>query len=1021
MTQAPVLPSQEWHQRDAQDLAQEHRVQLNQGLQEEDARRRAQQHGPNALATAVRRSPWQLLLDQFTDSTVLVLVGAAVLSGLIGDIVDTLAIVIIVLLNGMVGFVQAWRADHALAALQRLAAAQATVLRDGQVRRIEASALVPGDVVLIEAGNQVPADLRLTEVARLLVDESALTGESVASEKLTRPLDGTATTLGDRLNMVYKGTLVAKGRGRGLVVATGMHTELGKIAGLMAGSEERLTPLQRRLAEFGKRLAAAVLGICAVILVAGLLRGESWVLMLLTSISLAVAAIPEALPAVVTVLLALGARRMVALNALVSRLPSVEALGSVTVICSDKTGTLTQNRMRVEEVSVSCTEVRPELLRAAALCNDAQFNAAGWQGDPTEVALAQSAAQEGVPHANVVASAPRVQELPFDSERKRMTTVHQTSQGLVAYCKGAPESVLPHCASRWHPGGPQPLDQAESAAVAQRMAAQGLRVLAFARRRIVQMPAPNQLESLEEEMEFLGLIGLLDPPRPEAAAVRDCLAAGITPVMITGDHPATALAIACRLGIVPNRAVEQGAGAVLTGAALAALDDEMLRASVRTMRVYARVDPAQKIRIVEALQSQGEIVAMTGDGVNDAPALKRADIGVSMGRSGTDVARESSSLVLLDDNFATIVAAVREGRRIYDNIRKFVRYAMTGNSGEIWTIFLAPLVGLPIPLLPIHILWINLVTDGLPGLALAAEPAERGVLQRPPRPPQESVFSRGLWQHILLVGLLIGGLCLAVQAWAARESPAHAQTMVFTTLTFAQMAHVLAIRSEVDSLWRLGLRSNWPLLVAVLSTCLVQLCIVYVPWLQGWFKTAPMTAAELGICVSAAGVVIIVVEGEKAWRRRSVRLLGTHADVTLRDIKYVSRYRDKNDCQKGHIMDIDTQTHLTALRDMLLYRQTELRSEVNAAAASDRDRPGTSGEVGDRKDQADDWLRCEISDAELQRDIDELRLVEQALQRLHDGVYGDCVDCGEPIPLSRLRAQPAALRCASCQAAAEHS
>ncbi|HEY9105426.1 MAG TPA: HAD-IC family P-type ATPase, partial [Roseateles sp.] len=435
--------------------------------------------------------------------------------------------------------------------------------------------------------------------------------------------------------------------------------------------------------------ALVVLGICAVIFGAGLLRGEPLVLMLLTSVSLAVAAIPEALPAVVTVLLALGARRMVALNALVRRLPSVETLGSVTFICSDKTGTLTPNRMRVEEVAAPGPEARHELLMAAAQCSDAQFDGQHWQGDPTEVALAQAAAEEGMLARDPCASAPRVRELPFDSERRRMTTVHRVPHGYVAYTKGAPEAVLPRC------DGQPPLE-----AAAQDMAARGLRVLAFAWRRMERLP-PGELEQVEEDMEFLGLVGLLDPPREEAAAaVRACIEAGITPVMITGDHPATALAIACRLGIVAATSVEEGAGAVLTGAALAALDDAALQAQVLTVRVYARVDPAQKIRIVQALQSRGQIVAMTGDGVNDAPALKRADIGVAMGRGGTDVARESASLVLLDDNFATIVSAVREGRRIYDNIRKFVRYAMTGNSGEIWTIFLAPLVGLPIPCCP---------------------------------------------------------------------------------------------------------------------------------------------------------------------------------------------------------------------------------------------------------------------------------------------------------------------------------
>jgi len=460
-------------------------------------------------------------------------------------------------------------------------------------------------------------------------------------------------------------------------------------------------------------------------------------------------------------------------------------------------------------------------------------------------------------------SSPRVQEQPFDSDRKRMTTFHRVAGGFVAYTKGAPESVLPRCAAQWTPEGRAPLDNAALLATAHHLAAQGLRVLALARRGHARLPDTNALDAVESDLELLGLVALIDPPRPEAvAAVHDCISAGITPVMITGDHPATARAIAHRLGIV-----DYADAPVLTGADLARLDDATLGAHVEQVHVYARVDPAQKIRIVEALQARGHFVAMTGDGVNDAPALKRADIGVAMGQGGTDVAREASSLVLLDDNFATIVAAVKEGRRIYDNIRKFVRYAMTGNSGEIWTIFLAPLLLLPIPLLPIHILWVNLVTDGLPGLALAAEPAERGIMRRPPRPPGESLFAHGMWQHILFMGLLIAGLCLAVQAWALHTGHAHWQTMVFTVLTLAQMAHVLAIRSESEPLWRLGLGSNRPLLGAVLLTFALQMATIYVPVLNPIFKTEPLTLSELALCLAAATVVYVAVEIEKAWRR----------------------------------------------------------------------------------------------------------------------------------------------------------
>ena len=576
-------------------------------------------------------------------------------------------------------------------------------------------------------------------------------------------------------------------------------------------------------------------------------------------------------------------------NALIRRLPAVETLGSVSVICSDKTGTLTQNRMHAELVlaagqpwhpaKVEAEQTAPsphhlQLLRAAALCNDAcpsgDCDDKGhivWQGDPTETALTAVAAQADLLKPELEEETPRVRELPFDSDRKRMTTFHRDGAVFEAFTKGAPESVLPRCSAHWSPEGRRPLDQAAVLAEAERLAAQGLRVMAFASRAWPQLPAEPDVEAIESELALIGLIGLIDPPREEAAAaVRDCISAGIRPVMITGDHPATALAIAQRLGIVANDAAN-----VITGAELTELDDAALKARVLDVRVYARVDPAQKIRIVQALQSHGQFVAMTGDGVNDAPALKAADIGVAMGKGGTDVAREASALVLLDDNFATIVGAVREGRRIYDNIRKFVRYAMTGNSAEVLTLSAAPLFGLPMPLLPIHILWVNLVTDGLPGLALAAEPAERGIMRRPPRPPQESLFAQGLGWSIVRIGLLLAALCLGVQHWAIQSGDTHWQTMVFTVLTLAQMALVLAIRSENDSLFTIGLFSNKPLLGAVLLTFALQMATIYVPWLNPIFKTQPLPAWELGLCIALAALVFVAVELEKAWRRHRAR------------------------------------------------------------------------------------------------------------------------------------------------------
>ena len=875
---------QDAHLHPSADVARRLGVTPNEGLAADEVRVRQSRHGPNRLPEAAPRRWWQRLADQFRDFMILVLLAAAVVSGLIGDVTDTVVILVIVLLNAVIGLWQEWRADQALQALQAMATPHATVRRaGGQVQQVETQQLVPGDVVLLEAGDLVPADLRLHDVAQLRIDESALTGESVTVDKHPAPLPAGERPLGDRLNMAYKGTLVTHGRASGLVVATGPGTQLGQVAALLHGAGERATPLQQRLAAFGKRLALVVLAICAVIFAIGVWgRGEPVLLMALTAISLAVAAIPEALPAVVTVLLALGARRLVKVNALVRRLPAVETLGSVTVICSDKTGTLTLNRMLLRTHRAWGDEAA--LWQGLVLCNDASAAApapaaasrgdapavagqsagaragesadegpdegAAWQGDPTETALLEAAVGAGIDVIALRAQQPRTHEWPFDSERKRMSTLH----GEQAWTKGAPETVLPRCQG----------DMVPALAQAEEWAAEGLRVLALARRAAGADAAAQDADAFEQGLELVGLVGLMDPPRPEArAAVAECRAAGIRPVMITGDHPATALAIARELGIA-----DEGDRA-LSGAEMAQMDDRALAVALADVTVCARMDPAQKIRIVGALQADGEYVAMTGDGVNDAPALKAADIGVAMGQGGTDVAREASALVLLDDNFATIVAAVREGRRIFDNIRKFIRYTMTSNSGEIWVLFLAPFLGLPIPLLPIHILWVNLVTDGLPGLALATEPAERGVMQRPPRPPQESVFAHGLWQHALWIGLLIGALCLGVQAWALQVGSAHWQTMVFTVLTLAQMAHVMAIRSERDSLFTQGLGSNLPLLGAVLLTFALQMATVYVPWLQPIFRTQPLTAGELALCLALAAVVFVAVEIEKLWRRRA--------------------------------------------------------------------------------------------------------------------------------------------------------
>ena len=873
---APGAAPVAWHVLTAPAVAQQLTVDPQMGLSADEVARRLSTYGLNAIQEHRARSPWRMLLDQFTDFMILVLIAAAIISGMIGEPPDAIAIMVIVLLNGVIGFIQEYRAERAVAALKLLAAPNAKVLREGKPATIPASQLVPGDVVALEPGDGVPADMRLVETVQLKVEEAALTGESVPVEKQARPLPEVELPLGDRLNMAYKGTLVTYGRGTGLVVGTGMHTELGKIATLLREEEEVKTPLQKRLAQFGQRLALVALAICAMVFLVGVLRGESVNLMFLTDVSLAVAAIPEALPAVVTVSLAFGARKMVKKQALIRRLPAVETLGSVTYICSDKTGTLTLNKMQVVQVIVAGQvaarvpsvgeqgEAGRLFGQALALSNDAvRQDLDRVLGDPTEVALYVAARDAGYDKERLQIHAPRLAELPFDSDRKCMTTFHQEGEGLVAFTKGAPEQVVAQCERGWLGMESVPMKQEAILAQAERMAANGLRVLAVAFRKWPRLPedlVPNQAE---RDLIFLGLVGLLDPPRPEAQeAVKLCQSAGITPVMITGDHPATARAIAVRLGIITNDDV------VMTGQELAPLSIEEFEEHVERIRVYARAAPVQKIKIVKALQDKGEFVAMTGDGVNDAPALRRADIGVAMGVTGTDVAREASHMILLDDNFATIVAAVREGRRIFDNIRRFIKYTMTSNAGEIWTIFLAPFLGLPIPLLPIHILWINLVTDGLPGLALAAEPEERGIMQRPPRPPKESIFARGMWQDILWVGLLMGGVSLITQAWAYHTGHAHWQTMVFTVLTLSQMGNVLAIRSERESFFTLGPLTNRPLLGAVLLTFALQMGTIYIPALNPIFKTEPLDRDELLVCLGLSSVVFIGVEIQKWLIRR---------------------------------------------------------------------------------------------------------------------------------------------------------
>ncbi|MCU0607126.1 MAG: cation-translocating P-type ATPase [Candidatus Edwardsbacteria bacterium] len=857
------------------------------GLTEAEAQARLLKYGPNALAQGRRTSPLAIFANQFKNVMVLVLLAAAVISGLTHDITDSVVILVIAVVNAVIGFIQEYRADKAMAALARMAQPLARAVRGARVRELPSAQLVPGDLILLEAGARIPADARIVESASLRIEESALTGESLPVEKTARALPGDLP-LAEQTNMAFMGTVCVYGRGRALVAATGMETELGRIARYIQTLRQGETPLQKRLAGLAKILAGATVALCALIFVAGWLKGIAPPLMLLTAISLAVAAIPESLPAVITIVLSMGIQRMVKKNALVKRLPAVETLGSVTVICSDKTGTLTQNQMTCTDVicggtfTVEGTGYAPAgrimdggapadvsgamgmLLDACCLCNDAALaeEPAGWaiSGDPTEGALLTLAAKAGKWKAQADARSPRVAELPFDSDRKLMTTVHRQEDGrFVCYTKGAVDNLLARCAAAAAP---------EIMAANRALAEGGKRVLAFAYRVIEAVPGRPVADDIERGLTFLGLVGMVDPPRDEARqAVRQCREAGIRPVMITGDHPATALAIARQLGIAGED------DALVTGAELKAISAEDLSARIDRISVFARVSPEDKIKIVQALKARGQIVAMTGDGVNDAPALKGADIGVAMGITGTDVSKEAADMILLDDNFATIVAAVAEGRRIYDNIRKFVRYMLSTNSGEVLTMTGGILLGLPLPLLPIQILWINLVTDSLPALSLGLEPAERNIMQRPPRAPGESLFAHGLWQHVVWVGLLMAIGSLGMMQWALTHghSEAQARTMVFTCMAVYQLFHSLAIRSERYSLFKIGPAGNPQLLGSVVVVLGLQLLLLYWPPLGGVFKVEAIAAADLGISVAVASSVFWLVELEK-WLFRRGRL-----------------------------------------------------------------------------------------------------------------------------------------------------
>ncbi|QHT70741.1 cation-translocating P-type ATPase [Rhodocytophaga rosea] len=809
-----------------------------------------QEYGKNALKEAKQKSKFAILLGQFKDVMIVILILAAIISFAVGEHTDAYVILAIIIGNAWIGYAQENNAEESVRMLQQMAAQYALVLRDNHPVKLEAKELVPGDVILLEAGDIVPADARLLEVSAFKTEEAALTGESHSIEKITDAIDKENIGPGDQLNMIFKGTIVSNGSAKAVVTTTGMQTEIGKIAGLLEVGEQK-TPLQKRLAVFSKQLAVIVIIICAVVFGFGLWRGEPAFLMFLTALSLAVAALPEALPAVITIALANGARRMVKQKALIRVLPAVETLGSVTYICSDKTGTLTQNVMTVEKFQAAPD--KDELLKHAMLLNnEVRYSEEGnMLGDSTETALVNYAVNKGHSKEQSDNSFPLVSKLPFDSNRMRMSTLHQDNGKWLLFVKGAPVKITEVLAERYKDQVPKWLE------LNREWAADGLRVLFFAYKQLDEKPG-QITEELEKDLDFLGMAAMIDPPREEVIeAIKECKTAGIKTVMITGDQPLTAYAIAERL-----KMVAEGSKNTRTGAELAKLNEEEFAREVRNIFVYARVSPEQKLNIVKALQHNGEFVAMTGDGVNDAPSLKQADIGVAMGITGTGVSKEAADMILLDDNFATIVKAVKEGRRIYENIRKFILYVLSCNLAEILTIFFTPLFGLAIPLLPIHILWINLVTDGLPGLALTSEPAEKDIMQMPPRPPRENLFAGGMIPKIVLTGVFMTVSVMLTQAWAAKEGydVQTQQTMVFTLLCFIQLGNALSVRSSYHSIFHATIFGNAGMWGSIILTVVLQLLIVYLPFTEAIFKTTALDWKAMRMILLVTGICILTIE-----------------------------------------------------------------------------------------------------------------------------------------------------------------
>ena len=895
MVEARQHSQSRWYARSLDDLGREFGVDQALGLDEDEAARRLTAHGPNELPEAAPPSPWRMLGAQFNSLIIWVLIGAALVSGLLGEWVDACAILAIVLLNGLLGFVQEYRAERSLAALKTLAVTYARVVREGVRRTLSSTELVPGDIIDVEAGDHVPADARLIHAAAFLTQEAALTGESTPVEKTSGTLTDGDMPLADQRNMLFMGTTVTGGKGRALIVATGSGTELGRIATLMTTVPVEPTPLQRRLEQFGHVLLWLSLAIVVVVFGLGLWRGEPLFEMFLTAVSLAVAAIPEGLPAIVTTTLALGVMRMVSRHALIRRLPAVETLGAATVICTDKTGTLTKNEMTVTRLAVDDvvydvtgegyapegtivdgdgrTGALRALLWSAVLCNGSSLRAAegSWTvvGDPTEGALLVAGGKGGWRKEALERAHPLVGEIPFDSERKMMTIIRRSEGRAVAYVKGAPDILLERCDSYMTKSGEvAPLSDSmrrSMVSINQQFAQQALRVVALAQRVLDPDPATFESKGIEQQLVFLGLAAMKDPLRPEAKqAVERCRSAGITTVMITGDHKETALAIGREAGFA------SGSTQALSGLELNGLTDAELSSRVRDVFVYARVSAEHKLRIVRAWRAQGAVVAMTGDGVNDAPAVREADIGIAMGMTGTDVTKDASDMVVTDDNFASIAAAVEEGRSIYENIRKAVHYLLSCNLSEVLVMLGSTLLGWPLPLLPIHILWINLVTDGFPALALAVDPKDPDVMKRPPRDPKAPLLDRQRFVTVCVQGAVMAAATLAVFGIALvimKDEVTFARTMTFTTLVLIQFLHAFTCRHDRFSLFQIGITTNRMLVAAVLISALLQAGILLSPWGQDIFRVVPLRLDDWWLVAACGMLPFVVMELWKAWSR----------------------------------------------------------------------------------------------------------------------------------------------------------